>query len=146
VTIDHNSNPLPIGRSLAFALSCSFTLPIEDPLPLELSGRFLLQDKPRPPRRCSPLTPRRRSPPGAGKWRITKLVAVEHSVDPPPATRCAAAVYCRHNLGPHAKPKQPDPLVRSIQDSRIVPGQPAQIFAVDIEFLRGFDDIAKVSG
>ena len=138
--IGSRSFPLP----LPFPLRRCFPFPLEDPLPLELRRRFLLQSKPSPPRSGGPLTPRRRTPPGAGQRMIAKLITVEHRVDPPSAALCATAVYRRYDFGLHANAKQRHPLVRGGQNPRIVPGQTTQILAVHAEIASSLDDVAPM--
>ena len=117
-------------------------LDLSRPLAGELGRCFPPQNKSNT--RGDPRRPRRRSHPGAGERTVAELDGVEHRVVPPAATLRAEAVHRLHNFGLHANVKQTHPLVRSIQNPRIVPAQTPQILTVDTEIARGRDEVAEM--
>ena len=79
--LDHDIHPLPFPFTFLSAIILEFTLP----LAIKLRRRFPLQNKSSVNNPRGLLTPHRRTPPGAGKWVIAKLITVEHRFDPPSA-------------------------------------------------------------
>jgi hypothetical protein len=114
------------------------------PLPFELSRRLPLQPKLGIDNSWRTLMLRRCSPPGAGQRMIAKLVAIEHRVYGPAATLRTATPHRLQNFRPHANVKQLHPLVRGVQNPRIVPGQTTQIRALYTEIASGLDEVAEM--
>ena len=123
---------------LALLLPSAIAIELGHPLPFEFGRRFPLQNKLGPICLRSLRTlPRRWSQQfGAGEQMVAKLVTVEHRVKTPTPTLRAGAVHRLQNFGPHTNTKQLHPLVRGVQNPRIVPGQATQVRALYIEITR----------
>ena len=80
----------------------------------------------------------------ASKWMTEHHRVRKHSINRTPPNARNPAVKPAHGLVPHMVDKQTHPLMRRIQNTRIVPGQPPQILAIHAELLRSLNDVAKV--
>ena len=122
-------------------LQPAISLNLGGPLASQLSRRFPPQNKSNP--RSDLRRARRRSHPGASERTVTKPDGVGHSIGRPSLPLRAAAVKRRDDFRLHERMEQIHPLVRSIQNPRIVPGQTTQGLAVDTEIASGRDKIAE---
>ena len=147
--LDHDLTPGPISRNFTFPLSCSFPLTLVS----KLRRRFpieLFPGKPRLVNRRSRMigaaTPPSRRQQGEQRMiQIAKQRGVSsHPIHCTPTNTRFPAVKPADDFVPPNEDKQPHPLVRRIQDRRIVPGQPAKLRSRNAKLLRGRNHGAEV--
>ena len=109
------------GSTSATMSACSSRRSASTPPAAALDQATLFGEKPAGP--CSdPRRPRRRRA-GPGGLTVAELDGAEHGIDRPSPTLRAGAVHRLDDFRLHASMKQIHPLVRSIENPRIVPGQ-----------------------
>ena len=81
---------------------------------------------------------------GARKWIAEGPRVREHPIDGTLPNTRNPAVEPAHGLAPHMLGKQLHPLVRSVQNRRIAPGQTPQILAIHAEIPGSLNDVAEM--